>query len=98
MNFELSNQIEILGFLAGALTTISFLPQVIKTWNSKSAEDVSVVMFILFISGVGLWCAYGWEIHSISIVVANVITFILASIILLLKVVFENFSQINQKE
>ena len=86
---------EVLGFLAGALTTIAFLPQVIKTWKSKSAEDVSIVMFILFSVGVFLWCLYGWEINSIPVIIANVITFILAMIIICMKLVFENHPKEN---
>ncbi len=78
-----------LGFFAGVFTTVAFVPQVIKTWQSKSAEDVSLIMFALFILGVGLWCVYGWEIHSSPVIIANIITFILAMTILVLKVVFE---------
>ncbi len=84
------NSIEALGFFAGVFTTVSFLPQVIKTWKSKSADDVSFLMFILFISGVFLWCIYGWEIKSSPIIIANSITFILAGSILVLKIIYES--------
>ena len=80
---------EITGFLAAFLTTIAFIPQLIKTWRSKSAEDVSVIMFIAFIAGVALWCVYGVEIHSLPIVFANIITFMLAVSILTLKLIYE---------
>lgn len=94
MGFENYNDIfkatDLLGFLAGTFTTIAFLPQVIKTWKSKSAEDVSFVMFVFFIVGVLLWCIYGWELHSVPIIIANTITFALAGTILILKVIFEN--------
>ena len=83
------NSIDFLGFVAGVFTTIAFLPQVIKTWESKSADDVSLAMFILFILGVSLWCLYGWEIHSPPVVIANLVTFVLAATILSLKVFFE---------
>ena len=79
-----------IGFTAAFLTTIAFIPQLIKTWQSKSAEDVSLVMFLLFISGVFLWCVYGLEIHAIPVVIANVLTFLLACSILILKLIFEN--------
>ena len=85
----ISNPIDLLGFLAGLFTTIAFIPQVIKTWRSKSAEDVSILMFAMFILGVLLWCVYGIEIHSIPVIVANVITFVLAATILVLKLIFE---------
>ena len=93
---NIDSSTDVLGFLAGSLTTVAFLPQVIKTWKSKSAEDVSLVMFIFFILGVSLWCVYGWEIHSIPVILANIITFILAASILVLKLIFENFND-NQK-
>tara|TARA_B100000029_G_C17586850_1_gene961366 strand:- start:1508 stop:1816 length:309 start_codon:yes stop_codon:yes gene_type:complete len=92
------NSIETLGFFAGVFTTVSFLPQVIKTWKSKSADDVSVLMFILFISGVFLWCIYGWEIHSSPIIIANSITFILAGSILFLKIRYENSDQVDRNK
>ncbi len=88
---------DLLGFLAGTFTTIAFLPQVLKTWNTKSANDVSLVMFMLFIFGVLLWCIYGWEIHSKPVIIANIITFILASMIIILKLIFENIVK-NPKE
>jgi MtN3 and saliva related transmembrane protein len=74
-----------LGFLAGTLTTISFLPQVIKTWKSKSAKDVSLEMFLIFCSGVFLWIVYGILVGDIPVIIANFVTFILASTILWLK-------------
>ena len=86
---NVSNSIDVLGFVAGIFTTIAFIPQVMKTWDSKSAEDVSYLMFIFFILGVLLWCIYGWEIHSIPVIIANTITFFLAATIITLKVIFE---------
>ncbi|MEL7476870.1 MAG: SemiSWEET transporter [Cyanobacteria bacterium J06555_12] len=78
-----------LGLLAGALTTIAFLPQLIKTWQSQSAEDVSIGMFLLFGAGVVLWGVYGWEIHALPVILTNVVTFVLAAAILVLKIVFD---------
>ena len=98
MDFELINSTDVLGFMAGTLTTIAFLPQVIKTWKSKSTEDVSLIMFIFFCLGVSLWCAYGWKIHSIPVIISNVITFILAAIILVFKLVFGSLFKIVEKE
>ncbi len=81
---------DLLGIVAGTFTTISFLPQLLKTWNTKSAKDVSLGMFILFIGGVILWCAYGFEIHSSPVIIANMVTLIIASMILTMKLYFEN--------
>jgi MtN3 and saliva related transmembrane protein len=53
------NSNDALGLIAGVLTTISFLPQVIKTWRSRSAKDLSLGMFGMFSAGIFLWL-YLW--------------------------------------
>jgi MtN3 and saliva related transmembrane protein len=73
------------GMAAGTLTTVSFLPQVVKTWKTGFTRDISAGMFTLFCSGIFLWPLYGFSISSLPIIVTNIITFILAFIILLLK-------------
>ena len=89
---DLFSSIDYLGLIAGALTTVAFLPQLVKTYQSKSADDVSFLMFFLFGIGVILWGVYGWEIHAIPVVISNSITLILASSILVMKVIFSNKS------
>jgi len=83
-----SNYIDLFGFLAALLTTIAFLPQLYKTWKTKSADDVSLIMLILFITGLTCWIIYGIQINSIPILVANIITFILNFSILILKITY----------
>jgi MtN3 and saliva related transmembrane protein len=78
--------IDFLGLIAGTLTTIAFLPQLLKTWKSKSAKDVSLVMMITFCIGVFLWIVYGVAIGAMPIIVANVVTLALAILILILKI------------
>ena len=80
--------IEFFGYLAAILTTVAFLPQLIKTLKTKKAEDVSLITLIMFISGVGFWIIYGYEISSSPILVANIITFILNLFILISKIYF----------
>lgn len=75
-----------LGLVAGVLTTIAYLPQLIKTWQSKSADDLSWSMLIILCVGIILWLVYGFSVHDIPIVAANIVTFVLASIILVLKI------------
>ena len=82
------NYIDLFGFLAALLTTIAFLPQLFKTWQTKSADDVSLVMLILFITGLLCWIIYGFKINSTPILVANIITFIFNFSILVLKILF----------
>ncbi len=83
MNTELINA---LGLIAGTLTTIAFVPQVLKTWRSKSAKDVSFVMMITFCLGVFLWLVYGIAIQAMPVIVANAVTLILAFLIVILKI------------
>ena len=77
---------DIVGSLAGTFTTISFIPQVVKTWRSGCAEDLSMFMFALFSAGVLLWLIYGIALHALPIIFANGVTLVLALSILLLKI------------
>jgi len=83
------NSDDLLGLVAGSLTTIAFVPQLLKVWNSKSAKDISYVMFIMFLLGIILWEIYGWGIHSLPVILFNIITFVLGLAILSLKFIFE---------
>ena len=78
--------ITILGLIAGALTTIAFLPQLFKTWKSKSAKDVSLETLAIFSIGVFLWLIYGIYLHALPIILANLLTLIFNLIILGLKI------------
>jgi len=75
----------LIGTLAGILTTIAFIPQVIKTWRTRSARDISLFMFLLFSTGVSLWLVYGLILNAMPIVIANGITLALSLSILVLK-------------
>ncbi len=79
-------RLELLGIIAGALTTIAFLPQVIKTWKSKSARDISLSMFLLFCAGLTLWLLYGILKNDLPIILANSLTLILAVSIVYFKI------------
>ena len=78
------------GFIAAILTTIAFLPQLYKTWTTKSAEDVSLITLILFIIGLICWIVYGIKINSTPILVANIVTLIFNFSILILKLIYSN--------
>lgn len=80
------DHITLIGLAAGALTTTAFIPQVIRTWKTRSTRDISLGMFIAFCAGIALWTAYGFLIDSIPVIITNSITFVLASIILVLKI------------
>ena len=65
------NWTEIIGLAAGILTACSLLPQVIKTFKEKKAEDVSLGMLFLLQSGLILWIIYGLKRNDIPIIATN---------------------------
>jgi MtN3 and saliva related transmembrane protein len=84
------NYLTTLGLAAGLLTTIAYLPQVIKTWKSKSAQDLSWSMLIVLCIGIVLWLVYGFSVQDIPVIAANILTLLLVSIILVLKIRYKN--------
>ncbi len=82
--------IKILGLVAGFCTTLAFLPQVIKTWKEKSAEGLSLGMFSIFCIGLVLWLVYGLIIKDLAVTLSNLITLMLASMLLFFKLKFKN--------
>ena len=81
--------INYVGFFAAFCTTISFLPQVIKVYRTKSTKDISLYMFLIFTIGTFCWLIYGIIESSLPIIIANTITLILSAIILLYKIKFK---------
>lgn len=73
------------GFMAGTLTTASFLPQVIKTLRSKATRDISLIMWVMLSTGVAVWIVYGYMTESLPLMVTNGITLVLSGTILALK-------------
>ena len=84
----LTLNVELFGYFAAILTTLAFLPQLIKTLKTKKAEDVSLITLIMFLTGVLSWIIYGYRISSTPILLANIITFILNLLILISKITF----------
>jgi MtN3 and saliva related transmembrane protein len=77
--------IEILGMVAGTISSITFLPQVIKTWQTKAAKDISLWMFLLVTLSVIMWLAYGIIIKSIPIIYTNSMVLLMSLIMLYFK-------------
>ena len=75
-----------IGFLAGALTTIAFVPQALKMYTTKSGKDVSARMLMIFSAGVVLWLIYGIMIGSLPVILSNVVTLVLSATIIALKI------------
>lgn len=72
--------------MAGTLTTISFIPQVIKIYKTKDAKGLSLVTFCIFSCGVLLWLVYGVVIHEWPVILANGATLILIFLIIAMKI------------
>ncbi len=79
----------VLGLVAGGLTTVSFVPQVRKIWKTRSAEDVSLLMFVAFCFGVSLWIAYGVMKGEAAIIATNAVTLVLGAAIVWMKLKFK---------
>jgi MtN3 and saliva related transmembrane protein len=75
----------LLGFIAGALTTISFVPQVVHAFRSKRCDDLSWGMLLTFSGGVVLWLVYGIRLWAMPVIVANAVTLALLVTIMVLK-------------
>lgn len=76
---------EAIGSLAAILTTLSFVPQVARTIRTRDTRAISFWMYLLFCSGVALWGVYGLLLDSWPIILANGVTFALATWVLILK-------------
>lgn len=74
-----------LAYVAAVLTTAAFIPQIVKTWRTRSAEDLSLVMLCIHASGVALWLLYGVGLNSMPIVAANAATLVLDGVLVVLK-------------
>lgn len=77
--------VTLIGHAAGALTTISFLPQVIKAWRTRATADLSLAMLLIFLTGIGLWLVYGLAIGALPLILANGVTLVLVLTLLALK-------------
>ncbi|WP_417460898.1 SemiSWEET family sugar transporter [Kordiimonas sp.] len=80
--------ITLLGLLAGSLTTIAFVPQVVRAWKTKSTKDVSLSMFAILCAGIFMWIVYGIAIGDVPVIIANVVTLCLASSVIVAKLRF----------
>ena len=74
-----------LGFVAGALTTLSFLPQVHKAWRTKRCDDLSLTMLLALALGVSLWLVYGLALRAAPIIATNAVTLALVLILISFK-------------
>jgi MtN3 and saliva related transmembrane protein len=86
MKKGLMEPLDLLGTVAGTLTTLAFVPQVKKTLRTRQTRDISLAMWVAFCTGVVLWIGYGLIIGAWPIIIANTLTLVLAGIILGIKI------------
>ena len=79
------NSVDVLGLVAASLTSLSFLPQVIKTVRSRDTTSISLFMYSLFVTGVGCWLIWGIMVNQVPVIIANVVTLLLAAVMLGMK-------------
>jgi len=78
----------IVGYIAGTLTTIAYLAQVLRTLKHRRTKDISLGMYLLLCSGIGLWLAYGILLHSWPVIIANAVALALSGSVLAMKIKF----------
>jgi MtN3 and saliva related transmembrane protein len=83
------NGVEILGYAAGFITSLTFLPQVIKTWKVKSAKDISLMMFIIAAINEVMWIAYGILLDNWVIILTNAVVLSMSLIMIYFKLTFK---------
>jgi len=77
--FYAGGVINLIGFAAATLTTLSFVPQLVKTWQTRSSGDLSLGMLLAFGAGIILWIVFGVATHAAPVIAANVATLALAA-------------------
>jgi MtN3 and saliva related transmembrane protein len=80
--------IDLIGMVAGTLSTFAFVPQVWRIWRTRSARDLSLPMYLIFTTGVALWFVYGLLLGAMPIIVCNGLTLLLAGTVLAMKLKF----------
>ena len=88
---------EAIGMMGALCTTLAFIPQVIKTWRSKSTEGLSIGLSLLFVIGTIFWLIYGISIEELPIIISNSLTMILAGSLLVFKFIYNQRPDDNKK-
>jgi MtN3 and saliva related transmembrane protein len=83
------NSPDIIAYIAAACNAIAFFPQVYKIIKIKETKDISLIMYILFLCGISLWLVFGIVEKSLPIIIANAVTLVMASIVLVCKLKYK---------
>jgi MtN3 and saliva related transmembrane protein len=77
--------VALIGYVAGAFTTVAFLPQVVRALRTRSTGDLSFPMLVMMFVGVSLWSVFGFLMGSLPIVVPNAIMAVLIAVLMVLR-------------
>lgn len=83
------NWIELVGYLGSFLTSITFIPQVYKSWQSKSVGDLSIWMIAIVLTSTIVWLVYGFAIESGPVISANLVVLVLTLVLFYFKLTFK---------
>jgi len=86
--FNIMSSVDILGFIATAFTTLSFVPQVWRTWKTRDVSGISLPTYLIITIGLALWLIYGWIKGDVPLIVANTAMVLLTGSITLMKIRF----------
>ena len=81
--------IEILGLAAGTISSITFLPQVYKTWQTKKAGDLSMSMMVIVFTSTIIWLIYGISLQLMPVIICNGIIMLLSALLIYFKITFK---------
>lgn len=87
---NISTAAEIIGYIAGAITTTCLLPQVVHIIRNKSSNDVSLLSYVLLATGVSMWFIYGILQYDLRIIITNAVSFVLCLFIILLTISYKS--------
>ena len=82
--------VDVLGYVAGLITAFTFLPQVLKTWKTKSDKDVSLAMFLIALTNQILWLAFGILRDDPVIIITNALMLLMTSLMIILKLKYNH--------
>lgn len=81
--------LDILGLIATAFTTSSFVPQVLRTWKTRDVSGISLSTYVIITIGLALWLAYGLMKNDLPLIVANSVMVLLTFAISVMKIMFD---------
>jgi len=81
--------VEMIGFAAGALTTLSYMPQAFRTYQTKSAHDLSWSMLVLYVAAVLFWIWYGIGISSMPVIISNIVLIVFVLAVCCMKFIYD---------